>query len=315
MTVTVRDIAKRVNVSHTMVSRALNANNTFPISAEKRELIRRAAEELGYRPNHAARILATGQSFLIALQIYDMENPHQMRVARLLGDILREDKYDLLIHGYHGDSISVRSSIDGVIILDRKDSPRVDVHSPVVAIGAFVSEVADSVLIDLHSGAAEAMAHLIGSGRRRIALVSTEDNDPTDGRTRAYLESVAAAGLPPRLIHLPRHGRIDGWMALSEALRSGDIPDALLCENDQVAEGCYRALREANLRIPEDVAVVGCDGISQSEFVYPSLATIEQPAEAMCRAAWKFLRRRIEERSIPRQSTTIKSHFVRRASC
>jgi DNA-binding LacI/PurR family transcriptional regulator len=124
-----------------------------------------------------------------------------------------------------------------------------------------------------------------------------------------------AAGLPQRLIHIKQHGRIDGWCAVAEYLCQGERPDALFCQNDQVAEGCYRALREAGLRIPEDVAVIGCDGISQDEFVNPPLATIAQPAEEMCRVAWDFLKKRIANREIPRQSASIEALFVRRPSC
>lgn len=315
MTVTVRDIAKHVNVSHTMVSRALNENSKFPISAEKRELIRKAAEELGYRPNHAARTLATGQSYVISLQVYDMENPHQMRVARILSDILREDNYDLMVHSFQGDSVRIRSAVDGVIILDRKEFPTLEFRVPAVSIGAFVNNEVDTVHVDLECGSREALAHLLATGRRNIALVSKEENDLGDGRTRAYFQAMDAAGLPHRLIHIKHHGRIDGWSAVAEYLRQGDTPDALFCQNDQIAEGCYRALRETGLRIPEDVAVIGCDGISQDEFVFPPLATIAQPAEEMCRVAWDFLKTRIANREIPHQSASIEAHFVRRPSC
>jgi LacI family transcriptional regulator len=204
MPITVRDIAKQVKLSHTMVSRALNPNSKFPIAAEKRALIQKTARELGYQPNEAARILATGQSRVIALQIFDMENLHQQRVAQAMAKVLQQDDYDLIVHGYRNDAVRLRWSIDGVFILDRRDCPSIDVHSPNVSIGAFVSREIDSVYVDLRVGASEAMRHLILSGRRRIAHVDEDVLLLEDGRTAAYVEAMREAGFSLRQLQIER---------------------------------------------------------------------------------------------------------------
>jgi LacI family transcriptional regulator len=297
-----------------MVSRALSGTSKFPVSAEKRQLILDAAKELGYRPNHAARTLATGLSHVVALQIYDMENPHQQRVAQRLSLLLKQESYDLIVHGYSTELIRDRWLIDGTIVLDMGDYPDVDLHSSVVGIGAFVSDKIDSVMVDLQAGAAEAMDHLLASGRRNIALVSKDVDNLADGRTVAYRQAVTTAGLKQRPVQLLEHHREDGWHALTAYLKAGEKPDALLCQNDQVAEGCYRALRDAGLTIPGDVAVVGCDGLDQNEYVYPALSTIEQPVDEMCATGWRFLHNRMADPSIPRQKAVLKSRYVDRNS-
>ncbi|MDR3708449.1 MAG: LacI family DNA-binding transcriptional regulator [Capsulimonadaceae bacterium] len=315
MTVTVRDIARRVNVSHTMVSRVLSANSKFPVSAAKRELIVAAAKELGYRPNHAARTLATGQSRVIALQIFDMENPFMQRVARRLTEMLAADDYDLIVHGFSGSFSRVRSSIDGAFLLSRDSLPLDVDHCPLVAIGSYAAPTIDSVFVDLKVGACEAVTHLLKTGRRRIVYVSSDEHDERDGRSVAFNATIQSAGLEPLTLHVVRNRQDDGWAALSAYLREHSAPDALFCQNDQIAQGCYRALREAGLRIPRDVAVIGCDGVDWNDYQYPALGSIEQPVNEMCEIGWDFLRRRIADPSIPRQEAMLIAKFNPRDSC
>ncbi len=315
MPITVRDIAKQVKLSHTMVSRALNPNSKFPIAADKRALIQQTARELGYQPNEAARILATGQSRVIALQIFDMENLHQQRVAQSLAKVLQKDGYDLIVHGYGNDAVRLRWSIDGVFILDRRDCQDFTLNSPNVSIGAFVSHEIDCVYVDLQAGASQAMRHMIHSGRRRIAHVDEDVLLLEDGRTAAYIEAMQESRLPLRQIRIDRDSYEEVYAKVSVALREHDRPDALLCQNDRVAHGCYRAIRDAGLSIGDDVAVVGCDGTEPSKYLEPTLSTIAQPVDAMCAKGWEFLLNRIRDPLMLRQEASLKSHFVLRHSC
>ena len=314
MPVTVRDIARRVNVSHTMVSRALGETTKSLVSAGNREMILKAAKELGYRPNHAARTLATGQSYVIALQVFDIESPYAQRVARRLTDLLKKENYDLIVQEFTNDLQKVRWSIDGAFLLGRRDYHGSDMRCPIVAIGSFLLEIPDSVVVNLYPAARDAMANLIDMGRRRIVLLSMDEDNLTDGRTRAYLDSTAAAGLPQLIMHATHAHQIDGWRALSEFMAEHPAPDAVFCQNDQLAEGCYRAIREAGLRIPEDVAVVGCDGIDKNQYLFPSLSSIQQPLDEMCAFGWEIMRQRLADPVLPRQRTTLDAQFVRRAS-
>lgn len=318
MGVTVRDIARRVNVSHAMVSRALSGNSKSIVAPQKRDMILKAAEELGYRPNHAARTLATGQSRVIALQVYDIENAHEQRVARRFGELVGAENYDLVIHGFGSDSLRMRWSIDGTIINGRNDYqayPEIDLQSPVVAIGPYPSGNVDTVFVDIKSGADEAMAHLIESGRRRILLMTMDEKSLDDGRTAAYVEAMNSANLPRLTYHLTRNSLLDGRAAMAQYLRNNDAPDVILCQNDQTAAGCYRALHDAGLSIPRDVAVVGCDGLDQNDCLCPSLSSIEQPVAETCKIAWEMLQRRMADPSIERQFAEFKTRFVLRESC
>ncbi len=309
------DVASRAGVSTATVSYVFNGRKNASVPDETRRRVLEAAELIGYRPNHAARTLATGQSRVIALQIFDMENPHQQRVAHTLADLLSTQDFDLVVHGYASDSLRVRWSIDGTIILDRGEYPELDLHSPVVGIGAYVSDEVDSVMVDLEVGARDALAHLIASGRRRIVHLAKSELKVGDGRTKAYGDAVQSSELPTLRVNITNDKPEDGYAALRAFLQDQKPPDAVFCQNDQVAAGAYRALREYGLRIPPDVAVIGCDGLDQNKFLNPVLASIEQPIDTMCAIGWAFLRNRIADPSIPRQTAVLQSHFVPAESC
>jgi DNA-binding LacI/PurR family transcriptional regulator len=314
---TVRDIARKVNVSHTMVSRALNANCKFSISAEKREMIVKAARELGYEPNNSARALATGKSGIVALQLYDMNNAFSQQVARQFWSLLRQNEHALVVHEVANDVTRLRSTIDGTIMLASGDMSSMSLRSPVVEVGTRAFDDVDCVYVDLKEPSLEAMAHLVQTGRRRIALVSGSVTDLVDGRTSAYIDAMESAQLPTILIPVPadRNHPKEGYEAMLEFLSCHEAPDAVFCQNDLLAIGCYHALRERCLRIPEDVAVVGCDCIEIGEFLDPTLSTIQQPVDEMCTVSWEFLKRRMSDPELPRQCAALKGRFIKRQSC
>jgi DNA-binding LacI/PurR family transcriptional regulator len=114
------------------------------------------------------------------------------------------------------------------------------------------------------------------------------------------------------MIGVPEDTRAHGH----ETLRghAGTFPDALFCENDELAVGCCRALAERGLRVPDDVAVVGCDGIDEAAFLQPPLTTIVQPVDEMCRLGWEFLKRRIADRDAERRHAVLPARLEVRAS-
>lgn len=315
MSVTVRDIAKKMNVSHMMVARALSADKCSQVAPQKREMIVRVAQEMGYEPNNAAKTLATGKSGFVALQVYDMESAHTQTVARRLWEMLKLDGYVLVVHEVANDVSRLRTMVDGTIMLAPGDLSQFSRQSAIVELGTRALDDVDSVFVDVKEAALQAMTLLIQSGRRRIALISSAPDDPLDGRSAAYAQAMSKAGLPPMHVRLQVNRSRAGRDALANCLTQVKPPDAIFCQNDLIAAGCYRALREAGLAIPNDVAVVGCDGIEIGEFLDPPLTTIEQPVEEMCKSAWQMLRNRIADASIGRQHVTLKARFLARDSC
>ena len=99
-----------------------------------------------------------------------------------------------------------------------------------------------------------------------------------------------------------------------EYIREHGCPEAIFCRNDHMALGAYRALRDHGKRVPEDVAIVGCDGIPEAKYLDAPLTTIEQPLAEMCALGWKFLKQRIENPELPQQAAVLMSDLVVRKS-
>ncbi|MBC8140272.1 MAG: LacI family DNA-binding transcriptional regulator [Armatimonadetes bacterium] len=310
MPVTIRDIAKQSNLSHTTVSRILNNRDAINIPAATRSRVRSVAEEMGYRPNANARALATGRTYLVALQLFRVDSPFCASVARTLQSLAWHDGYEVLTHEFDGRENSLRSVVDGVLVLDRLQSvPPANPTTPCVSLGSFYDETGDYVGVDLEGASREILHHFLQAGRRRIAFVARDQHEITDGRRIAYSEVLRMAGLTEEFVFLPENTRSHGRRCFAEYADKHGIPDALFCVNDEVAVGCFRALRDRGLRVPEDVALVGCDGTEEGQYHDPPLTTIAQPIEEMCRLAWEFLKQRMANPDATWQQTTLSANL------
>ncbi len=321
MPVTILDIARQVNLSHTTVSRVLNGRTAINIPEATRSRVLAVAHELGYRPNLNARALVTGRSKLIALQLYHLDSPFGMEIARQLQTLAWQDGYEVLVHEFLGNDSNLRSVVDGVLLLDRifhpvDTRPASQGQTPHVALGAFHIDTIDAVGVDLKSASREAMALLLGTGRERVVFIGRHDAfvDQVDGRIGAYDAAMSDAGLLATLIHAEENTRTHGRKALLHYLDQQGIPEAIFCQNDELAMGCYRALRERGLQIPGDVALIGCDGIDEGQFLTPALTTISQPVALLCEMGWAFLKRRIEDPACPLQQAVLPASLILRES-
>ena len=223
MRVTLRDVAKKLNVSHATVSRALNRPNDPLISEVTRKRVLEAALEMGYRPNAAARSLVTGKTNLISLLLWSEGNhsSYQASVAQCVETVLRNEPYDLVANlaGYKTIALAERHTIsplnvDGIIaheagpLVKALLGPNFARFTPIVCTGSYnwLDDV-DLVGIDLREGAQESLSHLIQQGRKRIAYLVTDpniiDRDPNeknDPRLEVYLRLMAETGLPLRFV-------------------------------------------------------------------------------------------------------------------
>jgi LacI family transcriptional regulator len=179
---------------------------------------------------------------------------------------------------------------------------------PVVGLSGDYSEQADYVAFDVACGVRQAVEHLVSIGCRRIAHLTTMS---AIGRVRAarcgtYEEVVQSAGLAPEIILAPEESRAAARTTIKAYYQSRGTPDGLFCYSDDMAIGAYRGLRDLGLRIPEDVALVGCDGMDDVQYLDVPLTTIMQPVQEMCRLAWEVLVRRIEDPSASLSQTLLK---------
>jgi DNA-binding LacI/PurR family transcriptional regulator len=322
--VTQAQIARKLGVSRQLVTFALSG---YPqISRKSRERILAAAREMGYRPNPYARALKTGRSGLIGLWIPDQISTHYTHVARELNRLVKASRHELIVSEVsiaEEQKILSHVPMDGIIIVDAPEQARIYQKSPrasrvpIVSIGADGIEKGDAVQIDLYAGTLEVMEHLIGSGFRRIAHATFVREDSSNATRRmGYVKAMREAKLKPEFIYYPltEQQRMVTRQLIQDYIREHGRPDAIFCHSDDVALGIYRGLQDIKLRVPEDVALVGCDGIQDTEYLECQLTTLVQPVAAMCATAWQLLSQRMDHSATKPHRTTLKPKLVIRDS-
>ncbi|WP_210408202.1 LacI family DNA-binding transcriptional regulator [Allokutzneria sp. NRRL B-24872] len=284
---TIETIARRAGVSIASVSRVLNGLGGRPDTVRK---VQAAATELGYVPNAMARSLRGGRSGQIAFAMEDIGNPVYVAMVRRIQAVAKEAGYRLLLHSTGADREeelrALRSLADrhteGLIISPiRITREHLDELSravaPVVVIGSLPEGVRlDNVRVDSRVGAAMAVAHLVGIGRRRIGFLNGPlDTVPGQARYKGYLDGLATAGLDgAELVESGQFQTDSGAEAAKRLLERVPDLDGLFCANDLIAVGALRALREAGRRVPDDVAVVGMDDTELARVTWPTLTSV-----------------------------------------
>jgi len=331
MAATLNELANRLQLSKGTISRILNGKGDA-FAEGTRERVLDAAREMGYRPSHIARALSTGRTGIITLWLWSegLQSAYHARVAHAFYEEILPHHYQLLINLIGGEDITGFAAdkglspwhVDGIIahesgpavseLLGRRPGSRI----PIVSTGVFnIVRDLDFVAVDFRAGMREMMAHLLAPGRRRIAYLAWDmPRRPGDGRYEVFVDSLAQAGLEPEFIDVAARSRAAARAGVKSYIAENGCPDAVFCHNDELAIGAYRGLLDLGIRVPGDIAIVGCDGIEESEYLETPLTTLVQPLEQMASLAWQYLQRRIEEPDAPLQQTWLLPHLVIRES-
>lgn len=289
---TITDVAREAGVSAQTVSRVLNGKRE--ISASTRERVVGVIERLGYRPNSVARSLVSNRTFAIGLTVPDICNPFFPDIARGAEDTAREHGYEVFlcntIEDADREAAVLRAlenrRVDGAIVCssrlpDEKLFPWLERQRAAVLVNRPApAGVAGSVRMDDTSGTMRAVEHLLESGRRAIGfLAGPRYSHSGSERIRGYEGALSAAGIEPEQdLVVPCGPTVEGGYEGTRALLSGRSGvDGLVCYNDLAAVGALRACEELGLRVPDDVAVVGCDDIMLAGLVSPALTTLRAP--------------------------------------
>lgn len=317
------DVARSAQVSGATVSRVLSGRSDLAISEETRARVLAAAQQLGYRPNQAARSLVTGRSHTIGLWTVDSFTPFYSDIARRMTELAVPSRYRVAVQHMASYQAAPEATdlpqFDGILTCDLRHPSYIAslraLQAPLVFMGVHYPAEGDYVGVDLYAGAVQAMEHLLSQGGRRIAFMAyTGGYSLEDPRCRAYATLLQQAGLETDILYTPRHGRAAARQAIGTYARERGCPEAIFCFNDEVALGCYRGLYDLGVRVPEDVALVGCDGIEATEYLECPLTTIVQPVEAMCALAWQYLAQRIADPTTAPQQAILQSQLVIRES-
>ena len=306
MPVSIKDIARAADVSHSTVSRALSDSPL--VGAGTKARIQRLAREMGYSPDAQARSLVMGRTQTIGVVVTTIADPFIAEVVQGIESTAHDRGYSVILssssseperevaavemlHSKRVDGVIVTSSRVGALYqehLDRLGVPIVLLNSHSEQSGPYTF----SVSVDNRHGGYLATDHLIQLGHRRVAYVTGPADHSDDlERLAGHREALARAGIAfdPALV-VPGSGRADGGeRALPQLMEQGRPPTAVFCYNDMTAIGLLRAACRTGLGVPQDLAVVGFDDIPFAAYVRPPLTTIAQPMRHMGKRATEMV--------------------------
>ncbi|MGF6822051.1 DNA-binding LacI/PurR family transcriptional regulator [Microbacterium sp. ZKA21] len=320
MAATLHDVARLAGVSIKTVS---NVINDYPhIRPTTREKVELAIAELGYTPNLTARNLRSGRTGAIALALPDLSLAY---FAELAAQVIHEAEAAgvvVLVEQTGADRDreldllrSPRLKLtDGLIFsplgMGQEDAAALNVSYPLVLLGERIFDgPTDHITMRNVEAAKAATEYLLKSGRRRIAVVGAHEGEIVGSaalRLQGYREALADAGIPyddSMVGYTTLWHRANGADSMRELLAGGAEFDAVFGLNDTLALGAMRVLQESGRRVPEDVAVVGFDGLDEAEYSIPSLTTVDPGREWIARTAVTTLLERIgagDEKPAPR---------------
>ena len=326
------DVAERAGVSFKTVSNVVHGYEH--VSPAMRAKVQEAIEALDYRPNLSARNLRQGRAGVIAVALPDLRVPYFAELASALVDAAQEAGCTLLVDQTNGrrDAELLAAEglgghlIDGMILSplalrpeDLRDRPP---GMPLVLLGEHgTAAFADHVAIDNVAAAAEATRHLLGLGRRRIALLGAQPPGASrmaSLREQGFRLAHREAGVPvdERLVVTTSWFlRDDGAAGMARLLDGGAGLDAVVGVNDLLAIGAMRTLADRGVAVPDDVAVVGFDDIEESLYQRPALTTVSPDKRAIARQALQSLLTRVDsDAQAPLRDITVPYRLVVRGS-
>jgi DNA-binding LacI/PurR family transcriptional regulator len=287
------DVARLAGVSHQTVSRVINGSTSIRPTTKAR--VEQAIEELGYRPNTAARALVTRRSGIIGIVGTNSALFGPSSIQRSVQEAARAAGYfsslvplpEVTVEELRSaiDHLA-RQSVEAIVMIAARADALAVVHSadaglPLIVVEGDLSGRGLSVGVDQIDGARQATQHLIDLGHRAIYHVSGPMGwTEAEGRLTGYEDAMRAAGLAPLAHWEGDWTPARGYELGRELAKRGDMT-AVFVANDQMAIGVLHAFAEARLRVPDDVSVVGFDDIPEAGYLNPALTTVRQDFQAI----------------------------------
>ncbi|MEF2965006.1 LacI family DNA-binding transcriptional regulator [Paenibacillus sp. M1] len=336
---TIRDIAREAQVSVATVSRVLNEDMTLSVTPQTRQRILAVCEQLNYKPRKAKKKAPTvaGQRHSLGMLLWgsneqEQQDPYFMSIRQGIENQCMELGFDIVksIRMY-GDSPEYQdlSNLDGLFVVGNVDPhdlqeifPKPD-RTVYVANTPEVGEI-DAVIIDLEKAANDVISYLLESGYRNIGFVGGKEYmhrlertmcEIPEKRRRAFENIMRENKLyRERNVYIGDWTIQSGYRLMQTAIAKGDLPEAFFFANDPMAIGALRAIKEAGLSVPDDVAIVGLDDIEMAAFASVPLTTVKIYSEQMGRSAVNLMAERLRGRDVPLR-VVVPTKLVLRESC
>ncbi|WP_167619386.1 LacI family DNA-binding transcriptional regulator [Maribellus sediminis] len=320
---TIHDIARALNISASTVSRALKDNPL--ISEATRTKIKKAAQEMGYRPNTLAANFRTKRTNTIGVIVPLINRHFFSSVISGIEDVAYQQGFTVTI-SQSNDDFEKESKIAQTLFTNRVDGLILSIgmntttydhlklfsdrNIPLVFFDRVVEKIkAHKIIVNDFEGGYIAAKHLIDQGRKKIAMIGGPQNLRIyQNRQKGYMKALQEAKLPfdeSMIIHNSL-SRAEGKLAVKKLLQNPTLPDAIFCANDTTALSAVLFLRELNIKVPEDIAIVGFSNEPFSEVVTPSITTLQQPGFEMGQKAAELIIQQILHKGKSSKFETIK---------
>jgi LacI family transcriptional regulator len=329
--ITIKEVAEKADVSPATASRV--AGNYGYVSESNRKKVLDAIRELGYRPNMLARSMVTKSTRTLGLVVTDITNPFFAQLMRSVEDVTWEAGYTLFLANTDENiqreeaiiQTILERQVDGLILVPATSQPVpylehfINKGIPLVLLDRNIKGLAvDAVMVDNENGAYQAIMHLIKLGHQRIGMVLDNPDISTNAeRLSGYRRAFHDAGLivEEQLIQSCQYTEQSAFHLVTDMFTQPKRPTALFAANNFMTLGVLHAARQANLRIPEDIALVGFDDMEWPALGPLQITTVAQPVQKLGSEAAKRLLVRIQGDHTSPMETRLKTNFIIRKSC
>jgi LacI family transcriptional regulator len=326
--INIKDVARAAGVSVATVSRVQNGSALVKEATRRR--VGEIAARLGYTPHGAARSLITSRTNTLGVLLPDLYGEFFSEVIRGIDQTAQQHGYHLLVSSSHDDRSAVetafrsmRGRVDGLIVMwpemDETAVPSLPARFPVVLLSSPIGpDGFDVITVANYEGAYAMVCHLLDLGHRRIAIIKgVEGNADAAERLRGYRAALATSGIASRELEVAGDfNEESGFRATRELLRREVRPTAIFAANDAMAIGALSALREAGLRVPDDMALAGFDDIPMARYLDPPLSTVHVDISALGEHATLRLLAAVRDKERHKhRAETLPTTLVLRRSC
>jgi LacI family transcriptional regulator len=335
--VTIKDIARELGISPSTVSRALKDHPD--ISVQTKKAVNELAEKLNYQPNIVALNLRQKKTNTIGVILPELVHFFFSTVISGIESVAYEAGFNVILaqsnESYEREKTDIKalfnSRVDGMLISISRETTNYDHIESILSKGVpivfydrmYANPNTSKVIVDDYIGAKEAVLHLIEQGCTRIAhLESTPGLSIAEDRKRGYYDALRENNIPIKenmVLQCPNGSLEDAEAATKKLLALATPPDAIFANHDMLAMGAMKAIKEAGLKIPQDIALMGFSNWFFSQLMDPPLSSVDQPGFELGQEAARLLIRQIEMKDkeqfdpIP-ETKVLKTKLVVRAS-